>query len=255
MIIDKVYLINLDISVDRFNKADSILKKVGGIFADYKRISGIYGKDLSIDYVKSITTPYSYYYLNNERDLHFQIDRVNAIGCYLSHVAVWKDMVLNNYQNIIILEDDILDFNYDIIMTYIDNLPIGVQIAHLHYTDMLASIKFNKINKYWYTSNHLLIPSAVAYLLNINLAKQFIEKSLPIDTHIDFYMNYYCINNNIPKYYSNKIIINTGVEPSIIDHNYLIIFKHELLHPYWLLIVSIVLVFVFIIFMIQYYKK
>ena len=240
MLIDKVYVINLDISVDRLTTTDNILKKVGGIFADYKRISAIYGKDLSIDYLKSITTPYSYYYLNNERDLHFQINKVNAIGCYLSHVAVWKDMILNNYQNVIIFEDDISDFNYDNIMLYIANLPPDVQIAYLNYSDQMASIKYNNINKYWKTSDNIYILMSSAYLLNINLAKQFVEKAFQIDTHVDFYMNYFCINNNITIYYSNKPLIYTRGGVSTIGIDLFTSIKHELLHPHWFLIFYIV---------------
>ena len=65
MKIDKVYLINLDKSKDRLLLSDKELKKIGGVFSNYKRFSAIYGKDLSDDYIKSITTPYSYYFLKN----------------------------------------------------------------------------------------------------------------------------------------------------------------------------------------------
>ena len=250
MKIDKVYLINLDISKDRLKTSDEQLQKLGGVFADYKRISGINAKELSDEYIKSLTTPYSYYYLKNPRVLHNQIDKIGAIGASLSHIKIWKDMIDNNYENIIIFEDDFNLTNPEIINEYIDNLPIDTQIAYFFYTTF-EKCSFKKINKYWKSSLNLYITSAMCYMLNINLAKKLYRYSLPIDTHIDIYMNYYCLSNNINRYYINKndIIMNDYLHESLIGHNTIlnILINHELLNPYYIIIVQLIILLIIVL--------
>jgi GR25 family glycosyltransferase involved in LPS biosynthesis len=251
--IDQVYLINLDKSKDRLLNSDLQLKKLGGIFSNYKRISGIDAKTLSDDYIKSITTPYAYYYLKNSRDEHYQFDNIGAIGCALSHRKVWKDMIDNNYTNVIIFEDDFQINEKYFIMDYLNNLPTDSQIAYLSY-ESFSELKFIKINDYWKTTNNLHIFSAASYFLNIKLAKELYKYSSLIDCHIDYYMNFYCLSNNIPRYYShNKLVYQNDKYESLINHgsNIKLVISQELVNPYYLIILPLIILFYIVII----YKK
>lgn len=243
--IDKVYLINLDRSKDRLKNADIQLKNLGGIFSNYKRISGIDGSILTDDYIKSITTPYAYYYLKNPRERHYQIDKIGAIGCALSHRNVWKDMIDNNYTNVIIFEDDFqIDDKY-FITDYINNLSTDAKIAYFSYLP-LTECRFIKVNDYWKTTNNLDISSTASYFINIELAKELYKYSSLIDTHIDYYINYYCISNNVPRYYSlNKLINQNTKYESLINHesSIKIFIIQELTNPYYLIILLLIIVY------------
>ena len=259
MNIDKVYLINLDDSKDRFISSDNQFKKLGGIFANYKKISAINGKKLSDNYVRSITTPYSYYYLKNNRDLHYQIDKIGAIGCSLSHIKAWKDMIDNNYQNVIIFEDDFFINDIKLFYEQIYNLPNDLQIAKLHYI-LQYKDTIIPVNKYWDTNKNLYIFSGLCYVLNINLTKKLYKQVLPIDTHIDFYMNYYCLSNDIPIYYAKNQSVSSNNFDSIIGHSlyqdkriYInhILINNEIKSNYFIILICIIVLFLLIIYYIK----
>lgn len=247
--IEQVYLINLDRSKDRLLNSDVQLKKLGGIFSNYKRVTGIDASTLTNDYIKTITTPYSYYYLNNPRDEHYQIDKIGAIGCALSHRKVWKDMIDNNYTNVIIFEDDFQIYENYFIIEYLNNLPTDTKIAYLSY-ESINEFNFNKVNNYWKTSNNLHSISAASYFLNIELAKELYKYSLIIDCHIDYYMNFYCLSNNIPRYYSyNKLVYQNNKYESLIKHqsNIRLTLIQELNSPYYLIIFTLIILFCIVI--------
>lgn len=218
---DRVYLINLDISKDRLVKSDKELKKLGGIFEKYQRIPGINGKYLSDDFLKSITTPYSYYYLKNDRDMHYQIDKVGAIGCSLSHIKIWKDMIDNNYQNAIIFEDDFEIKDVKLFYESINNIPSDAKIGYLNYYPLNNPI-FKEANKNWKTTDSIYILRTKCYFINLELVKELIKKSLPIDTHVDFYINYFCNVNNITRYYEINNSMDTTSNKSTISHGNII---------------------------------
>jgi glycosyl transferase family 25 len=249
MLIDKVYLINLDESKERLKISDRELKKIGGIFADYTRISGINGNKLPDDYVKSITTPYSYYYLKNGRDTHYQMDTLGAIGCYLSHMKVWKDMIDNNYQNVIIFEDNFLLDNINKLINGLENLPSDTKIAYLSHFDLSLKKKINRINKFWYTTDNLYMITTKCYFLNIELAKKLYNKSLPIDTHVDFYINYYCINNKINRYYIYEEPFQIITGNSIIGHkiSLKLLFINEIINPFFIIIIILLSIIFYLI--------
>lgn len=217
MIIDKIYLINLKKRQDRLIKVDTLLKSLGGIFSNYKRIEAVYGNDLSEDEIKkllSIKTQYNY----NNPLLYEDIKTLGSIGCYLSHINIWKDVIKNNYNNVIILEDDIkTNMKLNKIMKYIKNIPKDYDIAYLDYycdgcdNNIIA-------NSYWYENKIDKIYLTSAYIINNNAIKKLLEKAFPIETQIDNYINYYTIlTNNFKRYISKEYIFDQGIGTIGID--------------------------------------
>ena len=85
---DQVYVINLDIRTDRMKIVDTLLVEYN---INYKRISGVYLKDKYQDITNSTTGTSS----------------LGHLGCILSHVGCCNDAIANNYNRILVLEDDI----------------------------------------------------------------------------------------------------------------------------------------------------
>jgi GR25 family glycosyltransferase involved in LPS biosynthesis len=251
--IDKVYVVNLDSNKERLVSIDKELKTLGGVFGDYTRLSAVNGKELGEDYIKNITSECSYFFLKNKlRYNHYQIDSVGAIGCFLSHKAIWEDIIKNNYQNVIVLEDDITFRGNSIeqINKYISNLPIDYNIAYLGYTNQYFS-NSNKVNDYWNSSNDLYIFETSGYIINNRLAKKLINNKI-IDCHVDLYINFFCSNNNIKRLYSApKLVYQKENYGSIIQHSngYRTTLNYEINHPdiYFVKLLIVVLFIVLIV--------
>ena len=86
-IVDEIYIINMDKDADRMKKLNNKMNKLG---LKYKRISGIDGKKIYEKY-------------EGKTNL-----RPGQLGCLLSHQIVLKDAIKNNYNNILVLEDDVI---------------------------------------------------------------------------------------------------------------------------------------------------
>jgi len=86
-IVDKVYVINMDKDKERMYILDKKMKELG---IKYQRATGVDGRKI-----------YSQY--KNKTKL-----RPGQLGCLLSHINVIKDAIKNNYENILVLEDDII---------------------------------------------------------------------------------------------------------------------------------------------------
>jgi hypothetical protein len=108
-IFEKTYLINLDRRPDRLERFMKTFEKSDASKMQLTKISAVDGGELDIKKVplsevargelKQIET-------TGFRSKHYQLTR-GAIGCYLSHVKVWRDVVDNNHRHGLIFEDDV----------------------------------------------------------------------------------------------------------------------------------------------------
>lgn len=98
---DQIYLINLARRPDRLKKMKFALRELG---VTAKLIEAVDGKRLTKEIIKemNITQLSGYADPYHKRALKF-----GEIGCFLSHYGIWMDMLNNNYQRILILEDDL----------------------------------------------------------------------------------------------------------------------------------------------------
>lgn len=85
---DQVYVINLDTRPDRMEIVKTLLNKYS---IKYKRVSGVYLKDQYSD-------------LPN---IHTKTSSLGIVGCLLSHLKCLQDSRDNNYNKVLVLEDDI----------------------------------------------------------------------------------------------------------------------------------------------------
>lgn len=106
---DKTYLINLKRRPDRLEKFMKTYRASDMKNISLSRISAVDGSEIDINKVplsevakgelKQIET-------TGFRSKHYQLTR-GAIGCYLSHVKVWRDIVENEHAHGLIFEDDV----------------------------------------------------------------------------------------------------------------------------------------------------
>ena len=100
------YVINLDRRRDRWNE----FQNMSGVdsLQNLRRWSAVDGKliDLQIDTRVSMFTKYNI--IRGERRSHMELNSKGGVGCYLSHVEVWKDFLQKSPSEVgLVLEDDI----------------------------------------------------------------------------------------------------------------------------------------------------
>ena len=210
MNVDKVYIINLDRNKDRFKNCSNMLNKLGGIFSNFERLPAVDGSKLDKDKIYNLLTISSLHSLYNYYHLDSDIRSVGAIGCYLSHYKIWKDIIKNNYQNVIVFEDDAYNVaNYDEINNFITSLPEDFDIAFFNYHNY-SNIKnsddnLNEYNQFWCTSNDYSFFHTDSYIISNKGAAKLLEKALPISQQVDAYIHVIAtLKPDFKRYFSKK---------------------------------------------------
>jgi GR25 family glycosyltransferase involved in LPS biosynthesis len=89
---DKVYLINLKRRPDKLKISTDLLNKLGIVFELFE----------GVDFCEGVPADYP-----NQPKSQFLINKPGAFGCLMSHIEIIKNAKKNNFDKILILEDDI----------------------------------------------------------------------------------------------------------------------------------------------------
>jgi GR25 family glycosyltransferase involved in LPS biosynthesis len=200
----KSYIINLE---KYKNNYDLCLKKLNKINIKPERFNAIYVEDENSEEIKKITYPSVQYIIKNGRNAHNNIGTKGAIGCYLSHITLWKMLLDSDEQMFLIFEDDvdinnIYDFNNKINKTINLINKNDWDVIYVGYFDNFKnSLKQNK----YYKKIENIIYGTHAYIINRNGAEKLLQKALPIVDQIDSYMSFMALENNINSYQTSDI--------------------------------------------------
>lgn len=216
-IIDHTFVINLKNRTDRWQ---DIQKRFENTNLKLERWDAVNGRDLSEEYINSITSGLCNYFCSPA-----------MIGCWLSHYTLWKYIVDNKLNNVLVLEDDaipVTNFNNKLIQ-YWKNIPSDWDIIFLgcsgscdNFPNSDTTIKYiygenKKING----NDHLIVPSfplmTHAYMISYNGAKKLISEELlkKVKYHIDYYMSKFIYNKedkNIKMYAFTPYLIYQDVD-------------------------------------------
>uniref|UniRef100_A0A6C0KBD9 Glycosyl transferase family 25 domain-containing protein n=1 Tax=viral metagenome TaxID=1070528 RepID=A0A6C0KBD9_9ZZZZ len=103
----RAFVINLDKRKDRFAAFVRNLRN-SGFNITIQRSPAVVGKDLDLSTIplaEKAQRELSHVMDSGYRTMHYQLTP-GAIGCYLSHVKLWKYILDNNLDNVLIFEDD-----------------------------------------------------------------------------------------------------------------------------------------------------
>jgi GR25 family glycosyltransferase involved in LPS biosynthesis len=210
MKIDKVYLINLKKREDRLIKIDKLFKDLGGIFKDYERIEAIDGNTISVKENNDLSFKTKIIFDDPSRIIDIQVK--GTIGCYLSHLKIWEDAQKNNYDNIIIFEDDVsTELTLSEIMEYINNIPNDYDLAYMDYF-CLNSLTNIEINNYWDKNSVDRIVLASAYILSKKGLQKILSRARPIEVAVDYFLSFYTqFNKDFNRYIPKKKIFSQNI--------------------------------------------
>jgi len=187
-IFDETYLINLDRRPDRLERFMHTYDNSDMRNIKLKRIAAVDGSDLDISKVplsdvargelKQIET-------TGFRSKHYQLTR-GAIGCYLSHVKVWKDIVDNNHNAGLIFEDDVnvpVSLREKIIVS-MEHIPKDWDIILFgyHCKDCDNIKNYRKVNRFILLHNYAISYTGVVKILKTN-------SLFPVTQQIDSFLS------------------------------------------------------------------
>jgi GR25 family glycosyltransferase involved in LPS biosynthesis len=184
----EINVINLDRNKDRWRRMESQLKRLKGT-VPIKRFSGIDGRKL--ESLPEIQLVHSNALLSARRGFRISHDEHNygSIGCYFSHLGVWKMIVKSGDPFGVVFEDDIsvpADF-HEKLVDVVQNAPKNWEMIQIGPYQLLEEPRKLKqrgkhlfINAKWILFN--------AYIMKASCCKKLIEKALPVEFQVDWWV-------------------------------------------------------------------
>ena len=213
---DHIYVITLERAKDRH---EQIVKCLDGL--EYKFFYGADKKDFSIE--ELIKT--GVYDEKKAIGIHRYNKPMNTgqIGCSWSHRKVYEDMVMNNYQKVLVLEDDVLPNmeGFDSLEKMLSQLPQNWELLYFdyhknlernlqgllkqklyHLQKILGKIKWSHqtirnlyANRYSENLSHAGFHDFTsAYAITLPAAKKLIKEQTPIAFIADNLLAHVCSN-------------------------------------------------------------
>lgn len=117
MRIDKLYIVSLDWDTDSVQGILDVVNQVGLPYGIPYEVLGIQGSELTKHHMSLMGVKlYDDWNLNNgnvviddSQNRFWQRDVTQGeVGCALSHISIWEDAYKNQYENILVYEDDIV---------------------------------------------------------------------------------------------------------------------------------------------------
>lgn len=187
-IFKRIYVINLKRRPDRWKSSYNQLISNGFLPENIVRINAVDSHDLYLknpNYLKTILSENAFLKLNiKKRDSHEQLS-VGAVGCALSHISVWRDMVENNIPGAFVFEDDIefcKGFPEKFELRW-RNVPGNWNLVFLGYRNSRRS---RRINRYIMKPQKLMLTHS--YIIDTRGAEILLNDALPISVQVDAYM-------------------------------------------------------------------
>lgn len=207
------YIINLDTREDRFDITNNLLNQYD--FKNVIRFPAVKGKNIPNNELLKIIEPSAMKSIfDNYRKEHHELS-YGAVGCYLSHINIWKKLEKNNLDYIIIFEDDAYPkFNLTELQKIIKNdVPDDWDIIFfggIYNNYNIINDNIVKLKRFYETH---------AYIINKKGGLKLLSNAFPIKKQLDSWLSDLASNNlvNIYGITQNKWIQNPKINSTDIQ--------------------------------------
>lgn len=207
---DAVYLINLKRRPDRLKKFlelynDSDMKDTSII-----KFDAIDGSKLDIDSVPlTELAKAELHQLESTgfRTKHYQLTK-GGIGCYLSHVKVWENILKNNYKYALIFEDDAkVPYNINqIIKEELKYFPNDWDIILLGYicNKCMKFENYNTVERFMLTHCYLISHECIVKIMNTDTLFPITQQIDALMSELSSILNIYSVKDKKVKQFSSR---------------------------------------------------
>ena len=224
-VFDEVYLINLDRRKDRLVKFMQCYNNSDMKTYSINKFSAIDGSKVDVD-----TVPMTELALLEMKQLettgfrykHYQLTK-GAIGCYLSHVKIWENMLIHQHTTALIFEDDARPPPNFLRITkaYLKLIPQDWDII------LLGKVcnECEDLGTYYKVNRFILLHT---YLINTYAIEKIIKTGtlFPIGQQLDSYLselsdilNIYAVKNDIVRQGGSRTDIQAPIIKSIKNYD------------------------------------
>jgi glycosyl transferase family 25 len=220
----KSFVINLDRRPERWKKLLS--EPDSNKIPNLQRFSAIDGSKIDIDNDSRISTYARYNIKNHTRRSHDLLDSVGGVGCALSHITLWQQLVNSKDEVYLILEDDI-QLPYGTWQRIEELYVANPELADLTKWDIwsVGNLRCeirpteNNISKTgarsgkpeWILCREFI--GLQAYFITRNGAQKLLKEAFPVQQHIDWFITYFAATSNIPFRIIHNRYINIQQQP------------------------------------------
>jgi glycosyl transferase family 25 len=201
MLLNNIWVINLDNSKDRLENIKNNFRSLG---IKFNRFSAVYGKTLPIDVLEEKT---------NDLCRNF-LCTFGIIGCALSHKYLWQQLVNDSMTDkYLILEDDVVltETSVDIIRKLEEKInKYKIDYLNLYCANIgcqLKSVEF-EIDGCKFGKPYFPLTTS-GYIITKEGARKLLENISKVTYHIDFEIAMNMLKSNINIYSSSPTVINT----------------------------------------------
>jgi glycosyl transferase family 25 len=193
-----IWVINLENRQDRWKSMINTLKTSKLPLENMFRFNAVNSATMSPGDIKTIVSPQAFSQLFSKktyRTEHSQLT-LGAIGCYLSHVSLWKKLVESNFSHFLIFEDDTkLDPMFFEKLNYIIG-PNGTLTNHSFDLLFLGSIvsptseilEDPVIKQHKFVNIHSVYGTH-GYIISKDGAKKLLQNAFPIEKQVDTFIS------------------------------------------------------------------
>ncbi len=194
------YVISLDRAKEKYKRVERDFSAIG---IQVQRFPGVYAKELPKEYLESVVHPYALYTIDNGRKIDPEISTLGAVGCYLSHVELWKKLLESEEEVMHVVEDDATVLaTVEEMNEFIQSVPSDWDIIYLGFfkmhplmtrgEDVELSNRMYRINSPTYQTH--------SYVINRRGAEKLLSKAFPIVHHVDSYMSFMAMKGGLNAY-------------------------------------------------------
>jgi glycosyl transferase family 25 len=182
----RIFVINLDRRVDRLAAISTAMSKAG---LEFDRVSAVDGKQVNFS---DVARPWlAKWYIGRRL-------AAGAVGCFLSHRKIWREMLENNISQALILEDDATLVDWDPRILEIDLQDLDLDLLriganHLHNLVTQKPLRQTSIRVLERSLSTEPTAGAGAYIISLDGARKCLKVGkvwFPVD-HFDIWSAFY----------------------------------------------------------------
>ncbi len=220
-IYDAVYLINLKRRPDRLKKFLELYNESDMNDTLLIKFDAIDGSKLDIDSVplsELAKAELNQLESTGFRTKHYQLTK-GGIGCYLSHVKVWENILKNNYKYALIFEDDAKvppNIN-EIINEELKYFPNDWDIILLGYicNKCMKFENYNTVERFMLTHCYLISYECIVKIMNTDTLFPITQQIDALMSELSSILNIYSVKEKKVKQFSSR----TDIQAPLYDKN------------------------------------